>query len=70
MDITVVATVKNYDDYTTLVTEVKDLGPYITNVSTVPSGGVPSITVTITASIIGLPAQTPSAFTSLGGKIN
>jgi hypothetical protein len=70
MNITVVTSVKNYDDYTTLITEIKNLGPYITNVSTVPSGGVPAITVTITAEIIGLPAHTPSSFTSLGGKIH
>ena len=70
MNVTVVASVKNYNDYTTLITEVKNLGPYITNVSTVPSGGVPTITVTITASIVGLPAHTPTSFTTLGGKIH
>ena len=68
MSITVVAEVKNYDAYTTLATEVKNLH-YVSNVSTVPSGGVPSITVTITAQVIGFPSQTPSVFIHAGGKL-
>jgi hypothetical protein len=69
MDVTVVAEVKNYDAFTTLTTEIKHLGSYITNVSAVPSGGVPAITVTITASIVGKPAPVPTPFSSLGGKL-
>lgn len=67
--VTIVALVHNYNVYTTLVSEVQHMGKFVSNVSAVPSGGVPAITVTITASISNLPLSAPSLFTASGGKV-
>lgn len=67
--LTIVALVHNYNVYTSLVSEVQHMGSFVSNVSAVPSGGIPAITVTITASISNLPLPAPRSFTALGGKV-
>jgi hypothetical protein len=67
-NMTIVVTVPNYSVYTSLTDELQAIKPYLSNVSAVPAGAIPDISVTITAVVTNLPLATPSAFIQAGGK--